>query len=582
LNASTLSRWTLLWLLLVGSTLPAFPLPAQTGRPVDAAALLDPPAAEWLTYGRDYAETHFSPLRQIDSGNVDRLRLAWSLEVGSEDRVEATPLVWNGTLYATTTWSVVFAADAVTGELKWRWDPGIVRGGPDAGGPSICCGPVNRGVALYDGKVYAGLLDGRLVALDAETGRIVWIVQTTPRGQDYSITGAPRVVKGKVIIGNGGAEFPVRGFVTAYDALTGEQVWRFYTVPGDPSQPFENEAMRHAASTWSGDWWKFGGGGTAWDGMAYDPAADLLYIGTGNGSPWNHEIRSRGSGDNLYLASILALRPDSGELVWHYQTVPGDHWDYTATQPMILADLTLRGRRRAVLMQAPKNGFFYVLDRHTGELLSAEPYSYATWATEIDIETGRPRENPGARYGTAGATIWPGPAGAHNWQPMSWNPETGLVYIPGRDGGRVYLAVDPADFTFERGARSTGVNSTGVADQEPGTDREFLLAWDPVEQKERWRVGFDSRDRRPRRLGQGRVLNGGTLATAGNLVFYGTEAGDFTAFDARTGSVLWEVPLHPGMATPVTYEIEGTQYVSVLSGARGNQARVYTFKLDDR
>jgi len=547
------------------------PVLAQTPRPVDAGALIEAPAEEWLVHGRDYHHTHYSPLGDIDRDNVRGLSSAWSLEVGSQDRVEATPLVSNGTIYATTTWSVVFAADAVTGALKWRWDPGIVRGGVQAGGPNFCCGPVNRGVALYEGKVYAGLLDGRLVALDAETGDVVWVVQTTPRDMDYSITGAPRVVKGKVIIGNGGAEFPVRGFISAYDAESGELAWRFYTVPGDPSLPFENEAMRHAATTWTGEWWKHGGGGTAWDGMAYDPEADLLYVGTGNGSPWNQHIRSPGGGDNLYLASILALRPDDGELVWYYQTVPGDHWDYTATQPMILADLMIQGEERKVLMQAPKNGFFYVLDRLTGELLSAEIYGDVTWATRVDVETGRPVEAPGVRYGTEGAVIMPGPTGAHNWQPMSWNPGTGLVYIPGRGQVRHYVGVDPEGFTSTPGARNQGV----LAGPEPEGiefDREFLLAWDPVEQTERWRLTFNSDH-------TGRIMQGGTLTTAGGLVFYGNEEGWFAAYDAETGEELWGTQLQSGIATPVTFEINGRQYLTVLSGNSTEPARLYTFAI---
>jgi PQQ-dependent dehydrogenase (methanol/ethanol family) len=547
---------------------------------VDDAAIEAAAPEEWLTYGRDYAETHHSPLDAIDSDNVDRLGLVWSVEVGSESRVEATPLISDGILYGTSTWSKVFAINAVTGELRWEWDPALVRGGAQNGGPSICCGPVNRGVALYDGKVYAGLLDGRLVALDADTGRVVWAVQTTPPGADYSITGAPRVVKGNVIIGSGGAEFGVRGYVAAYDAQTGEESWRFHTVPGNPADGFENEAMERAAETWTGEWWFMGGGGTVWDGMAYDPTADLLYIGVGNGSPWNRDIRSPGGGDNLYLTCILALRPDTGELVWYYQTSPGEDWDYTAVQPILLADLVIDGQERQVLMQAPKNGFFYVLDRITGELISAESYVPVTWATHIDLETGRPVETPDARYDAEGAFLAPGPAGAHNWHPMSYNPETGLVYIPGRLTRFYYSR--PADFEYVPGRSNPGVpfgrGGRGGAESDPA--QEFVLAWDPVTQEERWR--FALAEGAPT-TGGGFNMNAGTLSTGGNLVFSGDGDGLFYAFDAETGEDLWSIQLPPNIATPITYELDGTQYVSALAGSGGNNsapARMYTFALD--
>jgi quinohemoprotein ethanol dehydrogenase len=367
-------------------------------RQVDDAVLLKPPADEWVTYGRDYAETHHSPLEQINAANVSQLQVAWSTEVGSQGKVETTPLVWDGMLYGTSTWSVVFAIDVRTGELKWKWDPGLVRGGAAEGGPRFCCGPVNRGVAIYKGRVYVGLLDGRLVALDAKTGEIAWSVQTTPPGTDYSITGAPRVVKGRVLIGNGGGEYGVRGYLSAYDAETGKQAWRWYVVPGDPSKGVEDRSMELAVRTWRGEWWKYGGGGTPWDGLAYDPELDLVYVGTGNGSPWSRDHRSQGFGDNLYLSSIVALRATTGEYVWHYQTTPGDDWDYNAAQPMVLADLTIGGRERKVLMQAPKNGFFYVLDRATGEFISAAPFTTVTWASHIVQSGDGPGVFPRAGY----------------------------------------------------------------------------------------------------------------------------------------------------------------------------------------
>jgi quinohemoprotein ethanol dehydrogenase len=545
-------------------------------RTVDDAALRTARAqGEWLTHGGDYAETRFSSLDRIDRGNVARLGLAWSVEVGSEGgRQESTPLVADGVLYATTTWNVVFAVDLRTQKVKWRWDPGIVRG-VDNGGARFCCGSVNRGLALYDGKVYMGLLDGRLAALDAQTGALAWVVQTTPPDRNYSITGAPRIVKGKVIIGNGGADYGMRGFVTAYDAATGRQVWRFYTVPGDPSRPFENPALERAAETWQGEWWKLtGGGGTAWDAFAYDPEADLLYVGTGNGGPWNRDFRSAGGGDNLYLASILALDPDTGDLAWYFQTTPGDNWDYTAVQHMVLADLTIAGRERKVLMQAPKNGFFYVLDRVTGEFISAEAISRVNWASGIDRETGRPIERPEARYGVDPVEIYPSPRGAHNWHPMSWSPRTGLMYISGQENSFVFRADANSRLGVVFGAGAAPPTKAplvppSIGAYAPQGEPGFLLAWDPVAQRERWRVRFDTRE------------NSGVLTTGGDLVFSGTASGRFMAHDAETGKELWSTQLYATIASPITYELDGEQYVAVMSGTLANNppGRLFVFAL---
>ncbi|MGD9906582.1 MAG: PQQ-dependent dehydrogenase, methanol/ethanol family [Vicinamibacterales bacterium] len=536
--------------------------------PVDDATLLQPPAGAWVSHGRDYAETRHSPLNRIDQSNVARLTQAWSVEVGSAGKIETTPIVWDGTLYGTSTWSVVYAVDARTGALKWRWDPGLVRGGYNEGGPRYCCGPVNRGVAIYKGKVYAGLLDGRLVALDAATGQVAWAVQTTPVGADYSITGAPRVVKGKVVIGNGGGEYGVRGYLTAYDAETGKQAWRWYVVPGDPSKGLEDRSMEVALKTWKGEWWKYGGGGTPWDGLAYDPEANLVYVGTGNGSPWSRDHRSQGSGDNLYLSSIVALNADTGRYVWHYQTTPGDDWDYNAAQPMILADLTIGGRLRKVLLQAPKNGFFYVIDRLTGELLSAEPFVTVTWATHIDLKTGRPVETPEARYGPKGSRLSPSAVGAHHWPPMAFNPTTGLVYFPGQETSMVYRTAEA--FDFREGQWNTGTTlggaagaaAAGATTSPPGL-KAFFVAWDPVANKERWRIAH--------------IPSGGALSTAGQLIFVGDNAGTFMALDPATGQRLWETKLQTGIATPITYEIDGVQYVAVMSGTSGG--RVFAFRL---
>jgi len=552
---------------------------------------------DWPLYGLDVQETHYSPLDQIRVDNVTRLGLAWAFDAESfAGQIEGTPLMVNGTLYGTLPWSVVFAIDARTGEPKWRWDPEIPhvpfvtdeKGVRYRRGPSLCCGPVNRGVAYYRGKIYAGTLDGRVVALNAETGQEVWTVQMTSKEDDYTITGAPRIVKDKVIVGNSGSEFGVRGFICAYDPDTGEELWRFWTVPGDPTLPFENPAMEMAAKTWNGAWWKYGGGGTAWDGMAYDPELDLLYIGTGNGSPWARDIRSPGGGDNLFLCSILALRPDTGEYVWHFQTTPADNWDYASTQPIILADLVIDGRLRKVLMQAPKNGFFYVIDRESGEFISARPFVNVTWASGVDPVTGRPIENPEANYGFEGSLISPGPDGAHNWHAMSWNPVAGLVYIPAQETASVFTK-DP-DFQHQIGRMNTGrrrrpprpasaespsppprrgptVVGAGGSQQR----QAFLVAWDPVAQEERWRIRFEQPG-----------VTGGTLSTAGNLLFHGSNDGSFSAYRADTGETLWSVQLAPGFANPITYMLDGRQYVVVATGRSGFQApgRVYAFALD--
>lgn len=529
-------------------------------------------AGEWRQHGRDDAETRYSPLARITADNVAGLALEWSYPIPKTGaRVEATPLVADGVMYATGPLSTVFALDARSGEPLWYWDPGIptvAQGGPDA-----CCGDVNRGVALWGDKVYVGLLDGRLVALDREDGSVAWSVQTTPPGTDYTSTGAPRVLRGRVVIGNGGAEFGVRGYVTAYDAETGEQLWRTFTVPGNPAQGFESEAMRRAAETWSGTWWLAGGGGTVWDGMAYDAEADLLYIGTGNGAPWSRDHRSPGGGDNLYLSSIVALDGETGEYRWHYQTTPGDDWDYTATQPLMLLDLTIGGRPRRTIVQAPKNGFFYVLDRLTGELLSAEPFADdLTWATGVDPDTGRPIETPPARYGVNRKGTWlaPGPTGAHNWHPMAWNRETGLVYVPTQNNNAYYEMVETLDYTPGRWNTGTSLFGGGSGPRPPRPEltgpRVALKAWDPVENREAWRL-------------PGTGGNGGTLSTGGNLVFWGTGT-RVVAVDARNGAELWSAEVGRGTGTPVTYEIDGVQYVSIAGGlGASDPPTLWTFAL---
>ena len=511
----------------------------------------------WLTYGGTYAEQRYSTLARIDESNVAQLGLAFTFDTDTTRGLEATPLFADGVLYTTGSWSVVYAVDARTGKELWRHDPEV----PRRWGGLVCCDVVNRGVALYEGRVYLGTLDGRLQALDAKTGALLWSVVTVDQSQPYSITMAPRVVKGLVIIGNGGAELGVRGYVSAYDAKSGEMRWRFYTVPGDPSQPFENPALEKAAKTWTGEWWKAGGGGTVWDALAYDPALDLLYVGTGNGSPWSRYVRSPGGGDNLYVASILALRPETGELVWHYQNTPGDTWDFTSTQHMILADLAIGGRTRHVLMQAPKNGFFYVLDRETGELLSADPFVTVTWAKGVDLATGRPIEAKDLDYRDKLVEVKPSPFGAHNWQPMSYNPKTGLVYIPAQEVP--YFFQLDKEWKRRPGAWNTGVDMTVADDFPRNLVSGHLLAWDPVAKKEVWRAQYTL------------PWNGGTLTTAGNLVFQGTAHGTFVAYRATDGKQLFEAPAGTGIvAPPITYELDGVQYVAVMAGWGGAFALV--------
>jgi len=535
---------------------------------VDNARLVaaDREPGNWMSHGRTYAEQRFSPLDQVNSENVQDLGLAWSYDLETERGIEATSLVVDGVMYMTGAWSIVHALDARTGRPLWSFDPQV----PKEKAKHTCCDVVNRGVAVWEGQVFVGALDGRLFALDARTGAVNWVVATFDPALPYTITGAPRVVKDKVLIGNGGAEFGVRGYLSAYNVHDGSLAWRFYTVPGNPALGFENDTMKMAAKTWNGHWWEIGGGGTVWDSMAYDPELDLLYFGVGNGTPWNQELRSPGGGDNLFLSSIVAVRPDTGEYVWHYQTTPGETWDYTATQHIILADLEIDGAPRKVLMQAPKNGFFYVLDRTDGELLSAQKYIDITWATHVDMQTGRPVEVPAARYRDAPFLVYPSYLGGHNWHPMSFNPATGLVYIPVLDIPANYG--QPDAFRYNPGAANVGTD--GIVGSLPDSQAERdamralvqgrLLAWDPVAQREAWRVEHHG------------PWNGGTLTTAGDLVFQGTADGEFVAFKADSGEALWHFPTQTGVvAAPITYEVDGEQYVSVNAGWGGAFALVF-------
>jgi PQQ-dependent dehydrogenase (methanol/ethanol family) len=515
----------------------------------------------WMTYGRTYDEQRYSPLAQINRNTVKDLGLTWFADIDTSRGQEATPIVVDSALYITTAWSMVKAFNVETGEPLWQFDPEI----DPAKGVDACCDVVNRGVAVWEGKVFFGTLDGRLIALDALTGQSMWQQVTVDQSKPYTITGAPRVIKGKVIIGNGGAEYGVRGYVTAYDAHTGEQQWRYYTIPGNPADGFEQPELAMAAETWKGEWWKQGGGGTVWDAMAYDSDLDLLYLGVGNGSPWNQSLRSPGGGDNLFLTCIVAIDPDDGSYKWHYQTTPGETWDYTATQHIMLADLNIDGDKRRVVMQAPKNGFFYVLDATTGKLISAENFVPINWATHVDLETGRPVEIPAARYDLTGESyiVHPGPQGGHNWHPMAFSQQTGWVYIPAREQFTGYVSDN--DFSAQRRGWNTGTDFSKGAEliREAGDNvpnrKSYLLAWDPVTQQEQWRVEhLDERGA------------SGVLATAGGLIFQGTTQGEFVAYNAETGERLWSSLTQAGVvAAPSTFLVKGEQWIALLVGSRG-------------
>jgi quinohemoprotein ethanol dehydrogenase len=539
-----------------------------------AAALLfascsqrtDAPGKDWPYHGGTTDEPHFSPLQQISQDNVDRLGLSWFYEFDTDRGQEATPIVANGRLYVSTAWSKVFAFDAQSGKPLWSFDPKVA--GPKA--YDACCDVVSRGVALDDGRVFVGALDGRLIALDATTGAQLWSVQTTDPTKPYTITGAPRVVKGKVIIGNSGAEYGVRGYVSAYDVKTGALVWRFYTVPPDPKKGPDGAAsdplIPTMAKTWYGDGWLNGGGGTVWDAIVYDKKYDQLYIGVGNGGPYNYGVRSQGKGDNLFLSSIVALNPDTGKYIWHYQEVPGESWDYTATQNIILTTLSIDGRARDVLMQLPKNGLFYVIDRSTGTPISGTPVVPVDWFQGFQPGGWRPKVNPAAYYTNGFALVSPGTTGVHSWHPMAFSPKTGLVYVPiqPKDVGP-YTA--EKKFQFSPRGWNTGLDfaASKLPDDPAQVDAIAksatgeLVAWDPIARKVTWRV------KQP--FGR----NGGVLATAGGLVFQGTSDGRFVAYAAESGRKLWEYQAGNGiMAAPVSYELNGKQYVAVMAGFGGS------------
>jgi PQQ-dependent dehydrogenase (methanol/ethanol family) len=526
-------------------------------RPIDDH-VLQTAGEEWFSYGLTLAETRFSPLKQINTTNAHQLTRVWSYDIGPGGGPQGTPLLWSGTLYGITNWSVVFAVDALTAREQWRWDPAVNQ---SAVGPRICCGVISRGLAAYRNLVIAAIIDGRLVALDAQSGKRVWEARVGDPQDNYTITMAPRVAKGKVIIGVSGADFPTRGYFDAYDALTGRRAWRFYTVPGDPAKGFENAAMRRAAETWEEGWWKLGGGGAVWDGMAYDPELNLVYVATGNG-PRDGGVQQGNTTvvqkDHLCTASILAVNADSGTLKWYFQMVPGEIWDYDGVQQLTLAELTIGGRRRKVIMQANKNGFFYVLDRGTGQFISGQPFSRVTWAQGLNPHTGRPIENPEARNNSGPLRLRPGGNGAHNTAAMSFNPQTGLVYIPTTaDSSLPYFAGwNVRGVTIAR----PELPAIGPSVLESGVDA--LVAWDPVAQEMRWRTEG------------GGAITGGTVTTAGNLVLQTIRDGRLLVYTAGQGKKLLEIQTGleegrrgaGGMGPPITYMVGRKQYIAVMGG----------------
>jgi len=551
---------------------------AQDAARVDQARLInaEQDTANWITHGGTPDEQHYSALDQINTSNISRLGLAWYGDFDTNLGQEGTPLVVDGVLYTSTAWSKVYAYDAATGKQLWFFDPQV----PGSTGPQGCCDVVSRGVAAWGGMIFLGAYDGRLIAIDAKTGEKRWETQTTPVNRNYTITGAPRVFKGKVVIGNGGAEYGVRGFVSAYDAHTGELAWRFYITPNPQGYPdgaaSDDIHARIGYATWGdGAWRQTGGGGTPWDAIVYDREFDQILVGTGNGHPWNHTTRSGGEGDNLFLSAIVALDADTGQYKWHYQSTPGEEWDYTATQPIMLTDLTINGEVRKVAMQAPKNGFFYVIDRRDGKLISAKNFMPVNWAAGIDLETGRPIEYPAARYSLTGQEFMgiPGAIGAHSWHPMSYSPKTGLVYIPALQAPYAYRRDPNWKFDARPGVWNlANASSRWSAFGTPTSEserlfisqlyRSELIAWDPIRQQEAWRIVQPS------------YSAGGTLATAGNLVFQGTPDGFFHAYTADTGEEVWRYDGRIGMvAGAMSYAVDGVQYVAVLSGLGGSSSR---------
>ena len=519
--------------------------------------------SNWASYGRTYSEDHFSPLTQVTEKNVGTLGLVWSLELPGIHNGATVPLAVDGVIYFCVDQSIVHAVDAVSGKPLWVYDPKVAA----VAGHELRHAWGVRGIGFWNDKIYVGTMDGRLIAINAKSGSVVWSRLTVDKDDSRYITGAPRLFDGMVIIGHGGSEYAgVRGYVTAYDAETGIQRWRFYTVPGDPRKPYEDPALKMAAKTWSETRWRSGGGAVVWNAITFDPELDLIFIGTSNGAPWNQGIRTPGGGDNLFTNSIVALDARTGRYRWHYQTTPGDTWDYDSTNDIELATVKIGGAMRKVILHAPKSGFFYVIDRTSGKLISAEPFSKVTWAERIDPQSGRPVETPGARYYVSKAKlIWPSPSGAANWNPMAFSPVTGLAYLqevemPG------YLddtGIDETNWKRPNGQVSLGIQ-VPAGDAPPDAGKSSLLAWDPIAQRPRWKVSTPG------------AWNGGVMATAGDLVFQGQATGDFVAYNAQSGVPLWSFNARMGIAgAPISFLADGKQYVAVIAGWGGAGAGSY-------
>ncbi len=603
--------------LLAASLAAAAIASAQPSHSIDDAALKNAGRSgqDWISYNIDWSEQRYSPLDQINASNVSRLGLAWYADIPAapgrpQTHQEATPLEHDGVIYSIAPWSVVYAVDARSGKELWRSDPEVNQ---EIWQSRICCGVVNRGIALYKNMVIAPVIDGRMRALDTKTGRIVWETRVAPIDRPYTFTMAPRVIKGgKVIIGAAGGEYAVRGFFAAVDAETGKIAWKFYTVPGDPSKPFEQPELAEAAKTWSGDWWKLGGGGSLWGSIAYDPDADIVYVGTGQPGPWTEQ--ARGKGDALFTDCILAVRGATGKLVWYYQEVPGDDWDLDSIADLMLVDLPINGKLRKVLLHAPKDGFFYVLDRLTGELLAADPFVTVSWSSGVNLKTGRPVINPEARYGDDGIIVMPGAGGGHVWPPWSYNPTTGLVYIPSTIGAGVFWANDPkfVPKSTELGPTGKGEFNMGNSFKRTPTPTEgahaeandafpspppsyplpsigpqghgnILIAWDPVTQKERWRgisAGFNQ---------------GGTLSAA-DLVFVSVNS-RLIAYRAENGEQLLNIETGLSLlGPPMTFMVDGKQYIAMAGSppnttnpfgsgpmdSKGQPSRLVVYMLDGK
>lgn len=535
----------------------------------------------WTSYGGDANEQHFSALEQITDQNIGELGLAWSYDIDTFDSY-TQPLEVDGVVYFAVGLSVVHALDAKTGELLWQYDPEVASQ-PEAK-TRMRAGWGTRGIAYKDGTIFTATREGRLIAVDAKTGKPRWSVKTLDEAEEGYITGPPWVAGDNVVIGFGGADYsPVRGYVTAYNIKTGKKAWRWYTVPGDPAKGFENKAMEMAAKTWTGEWWKYGGGGTVWHAMAYDEKYDRVYLGTGNGWPWNQKIRSPEGGDNLFLSSIVALNAKTGEYVWHYQANPENSYDFNNNMDIQLTELVIDGKPRDVLMHAPKNGFFYAIDRATGKFISAGEFAKQNWAKSIDPVTGRPDINPASMYRDGKPfLIYPFANGAHGVQAMAFSPKTGFSYIPVMEGARYVSDPDNVKGWKHRpgGFVNTGMGAPPADAPPPPQAESKLVAWDVANNKVAWRID------------QPGVFNGGLLATGGNLIFQGTNDGNLNAHAADTGRKLWSFPAQNGiLSAPISYSVGGKQYITVITGFRSSfpntpnwdytqqQRRVLTFTI---